>query len=471
MKKIIFGALGLIWVAASAHAQNFSVEDLARRTIERRAVEAVNWGMAAVNTDLMLQEMLTKTSGKVNQIIYWGHLLDWHNQTLTPNPDAIYFMAFFNTKDVGPIVFEIPAVDQTASLTGNINTMWQTALEDVGVLGVDKGAGGKFVVVPPGYKDAIPSSYTVLPSDTFGGFALLRSTPNSHSDTDIAAAIAYGKRVKLYPLSAATNPPETVFTDVKDVIYDSTIRYDATFFRSLDRVVQSEPWIERDRVMIDQLRSIGIEKGKPFAPDATTQNILTTAAGEAKALLDQRYDAGWPAFFPNSQWRTPAFQEAVNGQGTTYADRDHYAVDARGLTYTYGFIGIKRLGTAQFYLLNIHDKDGKGYDGSQTYRMRVPPNAPMQQYWSLTVYDRQTHALVRNMPRASRASNAADVQKNTDGSIDVYFGPKAPAGKEANWVPTDPQRGFELLFRIYGPTKDFFDKRWVLPDVEKVAAQ
>jgi hypothetical protein len=327
------------------------------------------------------------------------------------------------------------------------------------------------VVVPPGYKDPIPSGYTVLPSDTFGGYALLRSTPNSHSDADVAAAIAYGKRVKLYPLSTAANPPETAFTDMKDIIYDSTIRYDASFFRSLDRVVQSEPWIGRDRVMVDQLRSIGIEKGKPFAPNAATQSILSAAAVEARALLEQRYDAGWPAFFPNSQWRTPAFQEAIDGQGTTYANPDHYAIDARGLMYTYGFIGIKRLGTAQFYLLNIHDKDGKSYDGNQTYRMRVPPNAPMEQYWSVTVYDRQTHALVRNMPRASRASNAADVQKNADGSIDVYFGPKAPAGKELNWVPTDPQRSFELLFRIYGPTKDFFDKKWVLPDVEHVAAQ
>jgi hypothetical protein len=470
-KSAIVLAFAFACTATAAQAQTFSAQDLARRTIERRAAEAVIWGMPAVNTDLMLQEMLTKTSGKVNQVIYWGHLLDWHNQTLTPNPDAIYFMAFFNTKDVGPIVFDIPPVDQTASLTGNINTMWQTALEDVGVLGVDRGAGGKFVVVPPGYKDPIPSGYTVLPSDTFGGYALLRSTPKSHSDTDIAAAIAYGKRVRLYPLSAAANPPETVFTDVKDVIYDSTIRYDASFFRSLDRIVQSEPWIERDRVMIDHLRSIGIEKGKPFAPNAATQNILTAAAGEARALLEQRYEAGWGLFFPNTQWRTPTSQEAVDGQGTTYAQRDHYAVDARGLTYTYGFIGIKRLGTAQFYLLNIRDGDGKGYDGSQTYRMRVPPNAPMEQYWSVTVYDRQTHALVRNMPRASRASNAADVQKNADGSIDVYFGPKAPAGKEANWVPTDPQRGFELLFRIYGPTKDFFDKKWVLPDVERVAAQ
>ena len=126
MKGIILTAFALIVGTTAISAQNFSAEDLARRTIERRAVEAVNWGMAAVNTDLMLQEMLTKTSGKVNQVIYWGHLLDWHNQTLTPNPDAIYFMAFFNTKDVGPIVFEIPAVDQTASLTGNINTMWRS---------------------------------------------------------------------------------------------------------------------------------------------------------------------------------------------------------------------------------------------------------------------------------------------------------------------------------------------------------
>ncbi len=471
MKTAILAALAFIGAAIPVQAQSLSAEDLNNQLIRSRAVESVIWGMSAVNADLMLQEMLTKTSGKVNEIIYWGRLLDWHNQTLTPNPDAMYFMAFFNTKDVGPIVFDIPPVDRSASLTGNINTIWQAALEDVGVLGVDKGAGGKFLVVPPGYKAPIPSGYIVLPSDTFAGFALLRATPNSHSDADIAAAIAYGKRVKLYPLSAAANPPPTVFTDVKDVIYDSTIRYDASFFRSLDRIVQSEPWIERDRAMIDQLRSIGIEKSKTFAPNASTEKILAAASEEARSLLEQRYEAGWAPFFPNSQWRPPGTPEAVDGQGTNYADRDHYAVDARGLTYTYGFIGIKRLGAAQFYLINIHDKDGKGYEGSQTYRMRVPANAPMEQYWSVTVYDRQTHALVRNMPRASRASNAADMQRNADGSIDVYFGPKAPAAKETNWVPTDPQRGFELMFRVYGPTKDFFDKKWVLPDVEKVAAQ
>src|SRR5262249_23692631 len=151
----------------------------------------------------------------------------------------------------------------------------------------------------------------------------------------------------------AGNPPPTEFTDAKDVEYDSTIRYDPSFFQHLDRIVQSEPWIERDRAMIDQLRSIGIENGKPFNPDAKTQAILKDAIGEAKMLLAARYDAGFEAFFPNSYWTMPALQEAVEGQSTTYAKSDKYAVDARGVAYTYAFIAIKRLGAGQFYLIAI----------------------------------------------------------------------------------------------------------------------
>ena len=467
MIRFILAALALIG-ASFANAQTLSPEELERRAIERRAVEAVLWGMSAVNTDLMRQEMLTKTTGKVNEVIYWGRPLDYRNQTLTPNPDAIYFMAFFDMKDIGPIVFDIPPGDAKASLTGNIVTVWQTALEDVGLLGLDKGAGGKFVIVPPGYDEPIPDGYTVLKSDTYSGYALLRSNMKSHSEQDVATSIAYGKRVKLYPLSQAAAPPETVFTDVKDVEYDSTIRYDASFFENLDRVVQSEPWIERDRAMIDQLRTIGIEKGKPFAQSEETKAALNSAIGEAQALLEMRYDAGFPPFFPNSHWTYPTLQEAIEGQGTGYADPGKYAVDARALLYTYGYIAIKRPGMAQFYLISIRDKDGEGFDGAKAYRLHVPADAPVEQYWSVTAYDRQTHALIKNMDRASRGSNAADLQKNADGSADVFFAPESPAGKETNWVPTDPKRGFELMFRVYGPTKEFFEKKWVLPDVEKV---
>jgi hypothetical protein len=452
-------------------AQNLSADDLARRHVERRAVEAAIWGMAAVNTDLMLQEMLTKTAGKVNQFIYWGRPLDWRNQTLTPNPDTLYFMAFFNTKEVGPIVIDVPPGDDKGSLNGNIVTVWQTSLEDVGLLGVDHGAGGKFLILPPGYKDPIPDGYGLLRSDTYSGYALIRSNLKSHGDADVAASIAYAKRAKLYPLSAAANPPETIFTDVKDVNFDSTMRYDLSFFQSLDRIVQSEPWIERDRAMIDQLRTIGVEKGKPFNPDAKTQAILTTAIGEAKVLLEQRYDAGFPLFYPGTHWTMPALPEGIEGQGTTYANHDKYPIDARGVAYTYAYIAIKRLGAGQFYLISIRDKDGRPYDGAATYRLRVPPNVPIEQYWSVTAYDRETHALIKNVSRASRASNAAEVQKNADGSVDLYFGPKAPAGKESNWVPTDPARKFELMARFYAPKKEFFEKIWALPDVEKVAAQ
>jgi len=460
-------AITAFTVTTSIRAQNLTGVQLLRS----RAVETVIWGMSAVNTDLMRQEMLTKTTGKVNHFIYWGRPLDYHNQTLTPNPDTLYFMAFFNTKDVGPIVLEVPPGDANGSLNGNIVTVWQTSLEDVGLLGIDKGAGGKFVILPPGYKDKVPDGYTVLPADTYSGYALVRSNLKSHSDADVASSIAYAKRTKLYPLSTAANPPETVFTDVKDVNYDTTIRYDLSFFQSLNRVVQDEPWIERDRAMIDQLRTIGIEKGKPFTPDGATQRVLTAAIGEAKEILAQRYDAGFPPFWEKSHWTLPALPEAIEGQGTTYANHDKYAVDARGVGYTYAYIAIKRLGAGQFYLISIRDKDGQPYDGSKTYRLRVPPNVPIEQYWSVTAYDRQTHALIKNMPRASRASNAAEVQKNADGSVDIYFSQKPPAGKEANWVPTDPQRGFELMFRLYGPKKEFFDKVWVLPDVERLAAQ
>ncbi|MET0483839.1 MAG: DUF1214 domain-containing protein [Aestuariivirgaceae bacterium] len=154
-----------------------------------------------------------------------------------------------------------------------------------------------------------------------------------------------------------------------------------------------------------------------------------------------------------------------------FANPDEYPVDWRGLTYSYAYIGIKRLGAGQFYLINIKDKNAESYDGAKTYRLHVPPDVPVEQYWSLTAYDRDTHALIKNVDRASRASNSAEVKKNADGSVDLYIGAKAPAGRESNWIPTDPARKFELMFRLYGPKREFFDKKWALPDVEPIKVE
>ena len=452
---------------ASAHAQNLSPADLARRTVERRAVEAVIWGMPAVNYDLMYQAMIRETKGDFNQIVYWSRLPDWKNQTLTPNPDAIYLMPFFNTRDVGPVVLEIPPADE-GSITGSIDDGWQAALEDVGPAGVDKGKGGKYLILPPGHAEKVPDGYIALPSDTYQTYALLRSILKSGSEADIAKAVAYGKRVKVYPLSQAASPPPTAFVDAIDVVFDSTIPYDFRFFQSLNRFVQYEPWLTRDKAMIDQLKSIGIEKGKPFNPDPKTQDILNEAAREARAWLEARYDDLFrPPYFEISRWAIPATPDLIEAFGTHFATPDSYPIDSRGRAYSMGFFSAKHLGAGQFYLMTIKDRDGKDFDGGSTYRLTVPANAPVTQYWSATVYDRATHALVRNQSWSSRSSQNPGLQKNTDGSVDVYFGPKAPAGKESNWVPTTANGQFEVLFRLYGPEKPLFDKTWQLPDVEK----
>src|ERR1700743_1125810 len=221
--RAIIPTLALSCLTGSTLAQAASPDD---RLTHSRAVEPVIWGMPIVNYDLMLQEMLTKTPGKVNEVIYWGKPLDWKNQTLTPNPDTLYFMAFLNTRDVGPIVIEIPPADSGGSLNANIVNVWQEPLEDGGLLGVDKGAGIKLLMLPPGYQGQVPAGYEALQPNTWGSYALIRSNLKSHADADVAKSIAYAKQVKVYPLSQASNTPATVFTDVKDVMFDSTIQYD-----------------------------------------------------------------------------------------------------------------------------------------------------------------------------------------------------------------------------------------------------
>jgi len=448
-------------------ALTFTAADLTERTIHRRAVEAVVWGIPVVNYDLMFQSMVHNAKGGENQILYWSGLSDWKNQYLTPNPDTIYFMPFFSTKDAGPIVIEIPPADD-GSITGTIMDCWQMALEDVGPAGVDKGKGGKYLILPPGYKDKAPEGYIALPSGTYQGYALLRSILKSRDAADIAKAVEYGKRIKLYPLSAATKPPETTFVDAMNVVVSGVIPYDIRFFQSLDRMVQSEPWIERDRAIIDPLKSLGIEKGKPFQPDAKTIGILESAAREALALFDLRYETSYEPHNKGMHWFLPADKDLMGSVESGFTETDIYPTDGRGTVFYFAFTTVKHLGAGQFYLFVSRDKDGNPLNGASTYRLHVPPKPPVKQYWSAVLYDFATHALIRDVPFASRSSQSPSLQTNADGSVDLYFAPKAPEGEEANWVPTDAKGRFEALFRFYGPDRPLFDKTWVLPDIEKI---
>ena len=474
MLRALVAGLALVGFAQQASSQTFSADELTRRTIERRAVEAVIWGMPAVSSDLMRQAAIHEAKGAENQIVYWSRLPSWKNQTLTPNPDAVYLMPFFNTR-AGPMVLEIPPASDEGSITGSVDNLWQVPLEDVGPDGVDKGKGGKFLILPPGYKDKVPKGYIALPSETYGGFALLRSILRGETDADTAKAVTYGKRVKLYPLAQAANPPATVFVDATDVVFDGAIPYDLSYFQSLDHIVQTEPWLERDKAMIDQLKSLGIEKGKPFSPDPKTKEMLESSAREANAWLDARLETLLsPPYFEATQWALPAssqvVKEVVEAMSTGFAKPDSYPIDGRGITSSIAFIGVKHLEAGQLYLMALNDKDGKALDKASSYHLAVPAKAPVTQYWSATTYDRATHAFIRGMEQFSRSSQNPDLQINCDGSVDLYFGPRNHDGEETNWIPTNGEGQFEVLFRFYGPKEPLLEKTWTLPDIEKVAS-
>jgi hypothetical protein len=182
-------------------------------------------------------------------------------------------------------------------------------------------------------------------------------------------------------------------------------------------------WLARDQLMIDMLKSIGII-------DISRRSL-------------------------------PAQPEYFKASRDAFSDPNAYPVDSRGLVFIFAFFTPKHLGEGQFYLLTIKDKDGQNLDGSKRYRLIVSANAPVNQYWSATVYDRATHGLIRDMPRSGRGSQSPGLHKErADGSADIYFGPTAQAGTQ-----------FEVLFRFYGPEKPLFDKTWKLPDVEKVDSE
>jgi hypothetical protein len=441
-------------------------EDLARRALERRAVEAVIWGIPVVNFDAMLQAA-ARTGAGDNHVVFWSRPCDWRNQTLTPNTDALYSMAFFNTKDAGPMVLEIPPAGDGA-IVGTVMDCWQAALEDVGPAGADRGQGGRYLVLPPGHAQPVPDGYIPLRSNNYRGYALLRSIPKGSEGADTAAAAAYARRIQLYPLSAAGAAPRTARVDVTGALFEALIPYDQRFFESLNRMVQDEPWLERDRAMIDALTTIGIEKGRAFAPDADTADTLIYAAGEAHAWLSHRFESAFLPFYPGRRWFLPA-DEVVKAAIEAYFETpDAYPVDSRGTLYYCAFSSVKRLGAGQFYLFATRDSEGARLDGARSYRLGVPPEVPVRQYWSATAYDFATHGLIRDVPWASRSSLTPGLQRAPDGSTEIHFAPRPPHGDGANWVPTRAGVRFEVLFRFYGPEKELFEKTWGLPDIELV---
>lgn len=433
-----------------------------------RAAQAMIWGMPAVNLDLMLHAGL-RAGMEPNQVVYWSRPIDWKCQILTPNSDVIYFLPFFDTREVGPVVIEFPPADDGV-INGTLMDAWQTPLEDFGPAGLDAGKGGRALILPPGYGGAVPDGYHVFRPATFAGYGLVRSIFRSGSRADVENAAAYGRRMRLYPLSAAQNPPTTTYVDAFGQLFDATIPYDPRFYDHLAAFVQREPWLQRDRAMIDVLRTLGIEKGKAFEPDARRRELLDQGAKRAHGILDQAFervfDTPWAS---GSRWSFLVSAEYAAQARYDWPDPDQYFVDERGKFFTYIFFTPRRLGEGILWIMTHKDGQGGVLDGGKTYRLRIPPAVPIRQFWSITLYDRETHAFIRDVPHTSRSSQTPGLRMNQDGSVDVFMGVSPPMGWEANWLPSRPGQRFEALARFYGPERALWERTWVLPDVEQVA--
>lgn len=436
------------------------VDELTERTLHRRAVEAAIWGMPIVSFDAMRQAFLRDAGAKYNDIVFWSAPADWQLQITTPNASANYVFIAINTKN-GPLVLDIPEA-VGAGLYGSINDSWQTPLADIGPKGDDAGKGGRYLLLPPGHSDEVPDDFIPVHMNTFGGYSALRVIPESSSHADVAKALALVQRMSVYLLAQAAGPPEQHYIDMSDRLFDGIVRFDETFYESLARMIQEEPVRPRDLVAMGQLRSLGIEKRKLFHPDELTCTVLDGAIIEAHEIFKHAVTVGEP-YWPGVQWMVPGEGEAA-ATAFTFQTDDRLEIDERAMTFFLGCAPPKKLGAASVYLWATHDERGELLEGSNTYRLHIPPDVPAKQFWAVTVYDLDTAAFIRESPRVELNSFDENVVVNGDGSVDVYFGPSALEAQRSNWVYTAPGERWFAAFRFYGPLTPLAEKTWALGD-------
>ena len=428
----------------------------------QRASQAYLWGIPAVGITewgLAHRDILKAKNGEMLSYLDFKEKLG----ILTPNFTTPYVCSVIDTQESGPIVLELPA----GLMAGMIQDVWQRVLADLGVVGPDQGKGGKFLILPPGHKPVAPQGYYVVQSPSRTVFIGLRLL-----DADREKAIReLIPGIKTYKWSESGGSGDVMpVRRAGDVTWSQMPPHGMAYWERINTLVQTEPVMERDRLILAQLRFLGIEKGKPFQPDARQKKILEEAAvvGEAMAKANTSDKRVEPAFWPGTQWKH-ALVVSVDQHQPGFDQFDERAA------WYYEAIGISKAmltetpGVGQRYIAAYKDRDGNWLSGGNTYRLRVPANPPAKQFWSVTAYDEDTRQMVvTEQGRPDLSSRKADLEKNSDGSVDVYFGPKAPAGKEANWVQTEPGKGWFTYFRFYAPTEAFFDKSWAAPDFEKM---
>ena len=446
-----------------------SVKDFDYQIKYQRAFEAVLWNMPAIAIYSIRRAAFTALDMKDNDIIAYSNTGTPKLEAITANSSTPYIAAYTDLRQ-GPVVLEVPVAGADGSLYGQVVDAWQFTIADVGPSGIDQGKGAKLLFTPPGYDQPIPEGYLHVASPNYRIAFAFRSVRGP--DKTVKDAYDYSKRLRMYYLSEAGNPPEQKFVDPIDMRYPTLPFYDERHFEDMHAIMSVEPVREHDKVMMGMLKSLGIEKGKPFTPDETAKRAMNQAVIDVWFYLQDWYDHTPESmrYWPDRHYIS-LLQADANKQFSFIYD-DYIDLIPRAAEYFWCTYMPKVLSDtpATQYMMAMADKDGKLLEAGKLYKLDVPADMPVKQFWALTVYDRATMSFIySNENRTTISSYELDTMKtNPDGGVTLYVGPKAPDGLEANWIPTAGKRPLPAM-RFYGPTDAFNNKTFKLPDFELVS--
>lgn len=432
-----------------------------------RGVEVFLTGIPAASVEAIRRGMAEMKATQANQVVIMDKLLDSNPLFLTGNTDTVYASAIFDLERDGPTVVEIPA----GTGPGTVNDAYFRFVVDMGAPGPDKGKGGKYLILPPDYEGKEPEGYFVARSSSYVNWLILRGFLVDGKPESATKMFKTG--LKIYPLAKAKNPTKMEFISGSRVSFNTIHANTYEFYEELNHVIQKEPVSMLDPELRGLFASIGIQKGKPFKPDARMKKILTDAIAvgnaTARAIVFQTREKD-AYYYENSHWKMAFIGGDYQwlrdgGKGGRY-------LDARTLffyaaTVNTPAMALKMVGKGSQYAYVEKDKGGNYLDGGKTYKLNIPANVPAKDFWSVVIYDPQTRSeLKTSQPFPSKNNKRDDLIVNKDRSVDLYFGPKAPAGKEKNWIQTVPGKGWFVILRLYGPLEPWFDKTWRPGDFE-----
>lgn len=471
MKKIVTLMMAVVVAAGVVQANTFDLQkaNLAERMSYHRAIDAALWAMPLMNFKFY-RDSLAKNGVGPNDVGYNSQLQDWRFQTATPNNTTPYIHCYWNLKD-GPVVIEMPASEDGVGVFGTIMDAWQRPLEDVGAKGRDKGAGATYLLIPPGYNGKLLPKALVYEQETLNGFTALRPIlPGGATKENLAKATALTKKIKIYPLSQVDNPPKSKYVDVYGKMLEMTPTMDRSIYQHIHSMITEENVLDRDLAMMGLLARIGIKKNETYKPDTKLQAMFDKAAPEAlNYMIDQYHRSGInPWMWEGKKWSSLVPEPGSRETDWRYEFPSYYDYHARGALYYAIITSVKNYGTATFYLDLAETQDGEWLYGDKNYKLTMPPNVPVEHFWSITTYDLMTASYLRNIEKSTIDSTMKEVKKNADGSIDIYFGPTPERGKESNWLRTDPKRRFFLLARFYGPKPELYGDNFELNNIERL---